>query len=160
MHKYNYKRIFRFLIVGGTNALLHFTVLNVCFFILGQAKITSSIIATIVALTYSFFLNKNYVFRNKESAKLKKQAIRFISVTVFGMLIIHNSVFALAIWYLEGVGVNISTSLHSILQDKITIDFIIINTATIIGAIFAMFWNYNVYRFFVFDQGTGTDSGL
>ena len=152
MHKYNYRRIIRFLLVGASNALLHFSVLNICFFILNQTKITSSIIATIFALIYSFFLNRSYVFRNKENVKFKKQAIRFTSATIFGMLFIHNFVFALITWYLEGSGANVSIYLQSIFQNKLTIDFIIINLATIIGAIFAMVWNYNIYRFFVFKE--------
>lgn len=49
-------RIARFLIVGFSNAMLHFAVLNTAFYAFDYSKIGSSIIATVCAVTYSFFL--------------------------------------------------------------------------------------------------------
>lgn len=150
MPQYNYKRILRFLAVGGSNALLHFTILNISFFFLGQTKIAASIIATIFAVMYSFFLNRNFVFRSK--GKMTKQASSFVVVTLLGMLVIHNTIFILSLWFLESYGANISIFIKEILFNKISIDFINLNLATVVGAIFAMIWNYNGYKFFVFSE--------
>lgn len=150
MPQYNYKRILRFLAVGGSNALLHFTILNISFFFLGQTKIAASIIATVFAVMYSFFLNRNFVFRS--NGKFTKQASRFVGVTLLGMLIIHNTIFILSLWFLEGYGTNISIFAKEIMFNKVSIDFININLATVVGAIVAMIWNYNGYKFFVFSE--------
>ena len=150
MSKYDYKRILRFLVVGSSNALLHFIILNITFFFLGQTKIVSSIIATCFAVTYSFFLNRNYVFRPQKDGAISKYAIRFIIVTLLGMLLVHNAVFAVSISYLEGPGLQIGATLKDLLGGIVSTDFININLATVLGAIVAMIWNYNGYRLFVF----------
>lgn len=150
MVQYNLKRIIRFLAVGSSNALLHFVILNTTFFFLGQTKIISSIVATCFAIMYSFFLNRSYVFRQQKTGGLSRHAVKFIIVTMIGMLLIHNTVFALSILYLDGSGSYIGVSIKELLKNSVSINFVTINLATIAGAIIAMIWNYNGYRLFVF----------
>ena len=127
--------------VGFSNAALHFSVLNACFYIFGATKIVSSLVATICAVTFSFFLNRDFVFK-----------ALFALVTLSGMLIIHNATYALFIHLLSGHEARIGTFLFTITGQTFSSDFIDINLATVFGAIAALVWNYNGYRFFVFPK--------
>jgi len=146
----------RFLMVGASNAVLHFSVLNASFFFLHQSKIVSSIIATIFAMTYSFILNRNFAFKSKNH-HLTTQAIAFIVVTLSGMLFVHNAVYIAVLWLLEHDSIGITLAIEKITNGVLTADFIDINLSTLLGAIFAMVWNYNGYRLFVFKNHSEAD---
>jgi putative flippase GtrA len=141
------KRFIRFLLVGGSNALLHFSVLNICFSLLKFNPLTSSIVATFFAMSYSFLLNKNFVF--KSSAAIRDEVLAFIIVTVSGVLIIHNLVYILFV-YLLNHSVSVVNVVEETIGYRISHDSIVINIATVAGAIVAMIWNYNGYKRFVF----------
>lgn len=154
MAKYEYKRVVRFLLVGVSNAVLHFSILNASFFFLHQSKIGASIIATIFAMSYSFILNRNFVFK-KRSDKLSSQAIPFIVVTVSGMLIVHNLIYLMMVWLLEHNGIGVTMFIENISGHLLSADFVDINLSTVVGATVAMIWNYNGYRLFVFHGKKG-----
>lgn len=141
------KRFRRFLIVGGSNAALHFTVLNVCFSVFGTNKILSSILATICAMTYSFLLNKNFVFRS--SAAIRDEVIAFIAVTTSGVLIVHNLVYIFFIYLLDS-HISVVNIVEETINYRLSQDSIVINIATIAGACVALIWNYTGYKRFVF----------
>lgn len=144
-------RIARFLIVGFSNAMLHFAVLNTAFYAFDYSKIGSSIIATVCAVTYSFFLNRSFVFKNKDGQYLLlREAALFALVTLTGMLIIHNLTYAGFIAMIAGREqglINLTKLTTGILLTK---DFVDINLGTVVGAAVAMVWNYNGYRLLVF----------
>jgi putative flippase GtrA len=98
-------------------------------------------------MSYSFLLNKNFVF--KSSAAIREEVIAFVAVTATGVLIIHNLVYVLFIYIL-----NHSISVVNIVEEtvnyRISSDSIVINLATVAGAVVALIWNYNGYRLFVF----------
>jgi len=98
-------------------------------------------------MTYSFWLNKNFVF--KSSAAIKDVVIAFIAVTATGVLIVHNLVYVLFI-YILGHNISIVNILEETINYRISHDSVIINIATIIGATAALLWNYNGYKRFVF----------
>ena len=137
--------------VGFSNAALHFSVLNACFYIFGATKIVSSLVATICAVTFSFFLNRDFVFKAKDKTAMRVVAL-FALVTLSGMLIIHNATYALFIHLLSGHEARIGTFLFTITGQTFSSDFIDINLATVFGAIAVLVWNYNGYRFFVFPK--------
>lgn len=151
MAKFEYKRVGRFLLVGASNAVLHFSILNIAFFYLHQSKVASSIIATVFAMVYSFILNRNFVFKSK-NGHLTSQALSFILVTVFGMLLVHNAVYIGVLWALEHDTVGVTLAIERMTGGLLSADFIDINLSTVIGAAFAMVWNYNGYRIFVFKK--------
>jgi putative flippase GtrA len=141
------KRFGRFLIVGGSNALLHFSVLNIAFLIIGVNRILSSIIATIFAMSYSFFLNKNFVFRSRKA--IKKEVLAFVIVTATGVLVIHNIVYICFIYLLDH-SISIVSIVEETVNYRISKDTLVINIATTAGAIVALLWNYNGYKRYVF----------
>lgn len=148
-------RLVRFLLVGFSNAALHFTILNLSFYVLGLGKIGASLVATLCAVTYSFFLNKDFVFKNKaEGETLLSEAALFILVTLSGMLIIHNLTYLVVVHLLAGHDNTIINLLATTTGHRFSSDFVDINFATICGALVAMFWNYNGYRMFVFKQNS------
>lgn len=137
----------RFAAVGGSNAALHFSVLNICFSLLKFSPILSSIVATFFAMSYSFLLNKNFVF--KSSAAIKDEVVAFIAVTSSGVLVVHNLVYVLFIYLLDH-NISVVNIVEETINYRISQDSIVINIATIAGAIVAMIWNYNGYKLFVF----------
>lgn len=141
------KRFLRFLAVGGSNAVLHFTVLNVCFSIFKVSPILSSLIATFFAMTYSFLLNKNFVF--KSSSAIRDEVLAFIAVTASGVLVVHNLIYILIIYLLHH-SIQVVNVVEETVNYRISQDSIVINIATIAGAVVAMLWNYNGYKLFVF----------
>lgn len=133
--------------VGGSNAILHFTILNICFSFFLISPLPASIIATLFAMAYSFLLNKNFVF--KSPAAIQKEVVSFVLVTISGVLFIHNLIYVIFI-YLLNHSISVVNILEETISYRISEDSIIINIATVAGAIVAMIWNYNCYRIFVF----------
>lgn len=137
------------MIVGGSNALLHFTILNICFSVFGFNPLISSVVATFFAMTYSFMLNKNFVFRSR--AGNKEIALAFVLVTASGVLIVHNLVYILFVYLLHH-SISVVNIIEETINYRISEDSVVINIATIAGAIAAMLWNYNGYKKLVFKE--------
>jgi putative flippase GtrA len=142
-------RIARFVVVGVTNAAISFGLLNLCFYALGQSKIISSVIATAVALLFSFAMNRLFVFADKSRA-VHQQFLPFAIVTISGSFLILNMVYIAGLRLLEGNEYIIINTVHAVTGILLAESFIDINVSTVLGAIAAMFWNYNGYRLFVF----------
>lgn len=105
-------------------------------------------------MAYSFLLNKNFVF--KSSAAIRDEVVAFIAVTVSGVLFVHNIVYVLFI-YLLNHNVSVVNIMEETLGYRISQDSIVINLATIAGAIVALIWNYNGYRLYVFKNKRAKD---
>ena len=114
---------------------------------IGLNQITSSIVATIFAISYSFLLNKNFVFHS--SRAIREEVIAFVVVTIIGVLILHNLVYVGFI-YLLNQNISVVNIVEETINYRISRDSIIVNLATIVGAIVALIWNYNGYKKFVF----------
>lgn len=137
----------RFLTVGITNAIIHFSVLNICFSVFEFTPLSSSIVATLFAMTYSFILNRKFVF--KSSNEIKREVITFTIITACGVLIVHNLVYVIFIYILQH-SISVVSVVEETINYRISQDSVVINIATVAGAIAAMIWNYNGYRLFVF----------
>ena len=142
-------RIARFAVVGVCNALLSFGLLNLMFYTFHQGKIVSSIVATTCALIFSFYMNRGFVFSDKNS-KVRKQLPAFVIVTVTGSLLLLNLVYILSIKLLAGHEQVFISPIRALTGISFRRSFIDINVSTVIGAAAALFWNYNGYRLFVF----------
>jgi putative flippase GtrA len=91
------------------------------------------------------------VFKDK-SRKARKQIPAFIVVTISGSIVVLNLVYILSLRILKGNEHYLINSVDSILGIRLSNNFIDINLSTLIGAIVALFWNYNGYRLFVFKK--------
>lgn len=142
-------RIVRFAVVGVCNAAISFGVLNLAYYHLHQGKITSSILATSCALAFSFVMNRGFVFGDKTKRAYRQLPV-FVIVTVTGSLLLLNAVYILSIRLLNGHERIITVPIHTVTGVMLSRSFVDINVATVIGAIAALIWNYNGYRWFVF----------
>lgn len=125
----------RFLVVGGANTAIDFTILFSLVSI-GLPVIISNIISTSIALVFSFFANKKFTFKNKDSEKTKIQFIYFLIITLFGL------------WLIQPIVIELSRSILEIVfkNSYILVLFIGKITATCITLV----WNYLLYRKYVF----------
>lgn len=142
-------RVIRFVIIGITNAAITFAILNISYYRLHQTKILSSIIATSCALIFSFIMNRGFVFGDK-SKKARQQLPAFLIVTISGSLVVLNIVYAITLHLLNGHEGSIINLISDITSVSLSSSFIDINLSTVCGAIAAMLWNYNGYKWFVF----------
>ena len=149
-----HRRILRFAAVGAANAAISFGVLNLCFYKFEQSKILSSLIATASALIFSFALNRLFVFADR-SRRVHQQFVPFAIVTISGSLIVINLVYILMLHILDGHETVLLRIIEDITRVKLSQSFLEINLSTVIGAIVAMVWNYNGYKWFVF-KGSDT----
>lgn len=143
------KRTLRFVIIGICNATISFGILNLAFYKFDQTKIVSSIIATTCALIFSFIMNRGFVFDDK-TRKVRQQLPIFIVVTVSGSLLVLNLVYILSLHLLNGHETLIIDPIKNLTSVGLTKNFVDINLSTVIGAVAALFWNYNGYKWFVF----------
>lgn len=140
--------------MGVTNAAISFGVLNALYYGFGQGKITASIIATGLALLFSFAMNRVFVFADT-SRSAHVQFIPFALVTISGSFIVLNAVYIISLQLLQGNEQPIINALQSVTGLTASASFVDINLSTVFGAIAAMFWNYNGYRLFVFKSSSG-----
>ena len=153
--KFLSRRVSRFLVIGVANATISFGILNLAFYEFHQTKIISSIISTSCALIFSFVMNRGFVFADK-TRRAHQQLPAFIIVTVSGSLLVLNLIYILSLKVLNGHEQLIIRVINDMTSLSFSKSFVDINLSTVIGAIVAMVWNYNGYKWFVF-KGSGKD---
>jgi putative flippase GtrA len=141
-------RLGRFVIIGICNTVINFIILNIAFYGLHQGKLVSSFIATSCSVVFSFILNRSFVFADKERPAMK--LVFFIIVTLSGILLVQNSVYALGIYLIHNHEFGLINFVHKLAGIHISRDFVDVNLSNVIASLFVMVWNYNGYRLFVF----------
>ena len=126
---------FRFILVGGINTAIDFSILFILTF-LGLDKIISNYFSTGIALIFSFFANKSFTFQNKNGA-VKRQFLLFLIITLTGLWVLQP----LVIW---------STS--SLLSPFIANSFLLLFVTKILATIVSLIWNYIFYSRLVFKE--------
>ena len=124
----------RFILVGGTNTVIDFVILFSLFNLVGLPVFYSNVISTSVALTFSFFANKTFTFKDGGGITKKKMAT-FLFITLVGL------------WLIQPV---IILVVRSIFGTIITNDNILLLTGKLIATCVTLVWNYILYRKFVF----------
>jgi putative flippase GtrA len=125
----------RFAIVGGLNTLIDFVILF-GLVALGLPTIASNFISTSAALTFSFFANKSFTFKDS-SATSKKRFAYFLVITLFGLWVIQPII-------IEG------TRLLLVPQplDK----RVVLLVGKLLATCATLVWNYLLYRKFVYKK--------
>lgn len=141
-------RATRFVTVGLLNTAVNFTILNLAFYSLHQAKLVSSFIATGCAVIFSFILNRYFVFRHR--GHIGKQMARFILITAVGVLLIQNLLYALGLYLLHKHEYGIINLVDNLTTIKVGSAFVDVNLSNIMASLGVMVWNYNGYRLHVF----------
>lgn len=143
-------RVGKFGLVGIFNTAIDFVIYNILFGTVGLDVRLSNIISTTTAMIFSFFANKEMVFKRKEGS-LIRQAVTFYIVTAFGLYVLQTgTIHILTDVWTDPMKLAVST-VHAVGLGPVFSDtFIINNGAKACGTIFSLTWNYLAYKMIVF----------
>jgi len=122
--------IVRYVISGGTAALVDLLLLYLATEVFGVWYLSSAVFAFTIAFIVSFLLQKFWAFRDKRTDGMHGQLLIYLCVLIFNMLI--NTSF---IYFLVEHG-----NQHYLIAQIIS------------GAIIAL-WSFFIYRFLIFREG-------
>lgn len=142
------KRIGQFGLVGIANTLIDFGLFNVLSAPGRLTLVQANLISTTVAMIISFFANRRLVFR-EHTGPFWRQVVLFYAVTAFGLYLLQTGTIKLLTeWWLGPVSLAVSAA-HMLGVSRHD-QFIIKNTAKLIGTIVSLAWNYVTYKTVVF----------
>lgn len=127
------KKPIRFVLVGISNTVLDFLVLNILLFCKVNILFANTI-STGIAMLYSFFMNKKWTFRNSGDNYIR-EVILFFIFTAIGIWVIQNGCIYL---------------LNLIVPDFGLPEIIYNNAIKLAASIPSLTWNYLTYNRFVF----------
>jgi len=122
------KQFIKFCIVGGTSALISFTIYCSTVEYFGWWYVYSSVLGFVISAVFNFIANKLWTFKNKQKGKMiLDQAIKFSVVVMTGLLI--------------------NTSIIYFLTENFKVDYRIswLGACGIVSA-----WNFTFNRFWTF----------
>ena len=141
-------RISRFGVAGIFITMIDFAIFNVLSSkMVHLSKIQANTISTTVAMIFSFFVNRSFVFQGQGNEL--QQAVLFFAFTAFGLYILQNSVIYLLTEYLKWPR-KLVTRITSTGHIPLEPDFILKNGAKLTGTVVSLTWNYLLYGRIVF----------
>ena len=135
------KKPIRFVLVGISNTVLDFVVLNALLFCKVNILFANTI-STGIAMLYSFFMNKKWTFRNSGNNYIR-EVILFFIFTIIGIWIIQNGCIYL---------------LNMVIPDFGLPEVIYNNAIKLAASIPSLTWNYLTYNRFVFTNNKKEDN--
>lgn len=145
-------RVVRFVAVGTFNTLFDFAILNFLVFAFNLNNIIANSISVSIAMGFSYILN-NFVVFNQKNEEHTRKLLSFIVVTGFGMFILQNLTIFVFTNYVTWPA-DIVLRLFNLANIDLSREFIILNTAKVIGTAVNMTWNFLMYKKFVFKAPT------
>jgi len=124
----------RFILVGGTNTVIDFVILFGLVNLIAMPDYYANIISTSVALSFSFFANKTFTFKDGSKITKTKMAT-FLIITLIGLWIIQPIIIA---------------AVKLVIGNAIVDANIILLIGKLIATCVTLVWNYLLYRKFVF----------
>ena len=127
---------FKFVIIGGFNTILDFSILFGLTFI-GVNSIIANIFSTGISFVSSFVLNKKVTFKseNKTRKELLREMILFTIVTLFGL------------WGIQSVIISIVSPIFNNFIDN---QSIVLFLSKCFATAFSLVWNFVLYKKVVF----------
>jgi putative flippase GtrA len=147
----------RFIAVGITNTVIDFGILNLLVFVFGLNNLTANTISVTIAMAISYMLNYHVVFRQKSANHIKK-ALLFLAVTAFGLWVLQNGTIYIFVHWLTWPASVIKSLVDFVGLDNLSKDFVLLNTAKVIGTVISMLWNFFMYKKYVFTDNNKVDS--
>lgn len=148
----------RFGIVGVLNTAIDFVLLNIISRATGWSDLVANVPAVIVAMIFSFFANRYFVFKAGNTKGIGRQALEFFPITAFGLIVIQG----LVIYFFEQVwlwpvnlGVTVAQNLG--LLNIVDQQFIVTNGVKAVATLASLTWNYIMYKKVVFHTGSHHD---
>lgn len=154
--KHEAAQVGRFGIVGIINTLIDFIILNLVSRATGWSDEIANIPAVMVAMVFSFFANRHFVFKSGEKKDIARQALEFFPITAFGLIVIQGVVihFFENIWrYPVELGLALANWLHIIGTAGIDAQFVETNGVKLVATAASLVWNYLMYKKVVFKAG-------
>ena len=102
----------------------------------GLAPIAANSISSVSAFLFSFVANKKYTFKST-GANLKREIALFVTVTLFGLLVIQN----ILVWLLQPLIASLGIDSRSSLV-----------VAKLVATAVSLTWNYVLYSRVVFTK--------
>ena len=138
----------KFFLVGIMNTLVDLIILNGETILSGVRQGSGYAIqkgvSFLVAVTFSYFLNKNWTFGDSSKQEQGKKFSQFIFVSLIGMAI-NITVATVAVTYLKPV---VNSMLHlSFLTDQLWVSL-----GALCGTAIGLIWNFIGYKFWVFKK--------
>lgn len=162
------KQVGRFAVVGIINTLIDFVVLNVLVKF-GVGPGVANVISVSVAMVNSFILNKQWTFH--VGGNVAAQIAKFLGVTIFGMYVVHQTVFHLFFINLDPSAppplLNIDRYVSGLEPISLFVvdivrglglggifsgAFIVLNFSKAMAIGGSLIWNYFGYKFLVFKK--------
>jgi len=136
MHNNRWVHLFRYLITGSLTTLLDWMVFWACFYVMGFSQGGSVVIAFILALWFSFVVNRIWTFHSitKKQEWQISQFLKFTFVSLVGLLL---SLFVMAV-------------LTSLLRIEPL-------WAKLLTSGIVLFWNFTVHSFWTFTSDPATE---
>ena len=141
-------RVGRFGLVGIINTVLDFAIENFLHFALSFSPVVAGVISGTIAMINSFFLNQRFTFKAKKTEP--KKVVYFFAITLFGIYVIRSLILKLLteVWLWPAQTVyTITHALHLPFSQQ----FVTNNFALGVAIFVVLFYNYIMYKKFVFD---------
>lgn len=142
------KQFLKFALVGVMNTLVDLIVLNTETLLTGVKDGSGYAVqkgfSFLVAVTFSYVLNKHWTFEDKSQENQTRKFSQFLFVSIIGMLI-NVTTATVVVTYLKPV-INPALNL-SFLTDQIWV-----NIGALSGTAVGLIWNFIGYKFWVFKK--------
>jgi putative flippase GtrA len=96
-------------------------------------------VSTLCALTFSYFMNKRFVFKHHGKFDVKS-AVLFLSVTLFGL------------WIIQGLGMVLLIDVTKTINPSLYANhpYLVTNVAKLAASFVSIVWNFVLYNSVVF----------
>jgi len=142
------KQFIKFGIIGVMNTGVDLAVLNAETLITGAKEGSLYAIqkglSFLVAVTFSYFLNKNWTFRDKSKEDEGRKFSQFLFVSIVGMLV-NVTAATVVVTYLK-------TPVNNLLNLPMLTDQLWVNIGALSGTALGLIWNFIGYKFWVFKK--------
>lgn len=143
------KQFIKFAVIGVLNTLVDLAVLNSATLI---SETTEGIgyaiqkgLSFLVAVTFSYFLNKHWAFQDKSKKEEGKKFSQFLFVSIIGMLI-NVSVATITVTYIKDP-INNLLGIKFLMNDQLWV-----NIGGLAGTAVGLVWNFVGYKIWVFKK--------
>jgi len=143
------KQFIKFAMIGVLNTGVDLVILNAETILSGITEGTGYAIqkglSFLVAVTFSYFLNKYWAFRDKSKEEEGKKFSQFLFVSIVGMLI-NVSVATITVTYLKDP-VNSLLNIPFLVNDQLWVSI-----GALAGTAIGLIWNFTGYKLWVFKK--------
>jgi len=142
------KQFVKFGIIGVMNTGVDLAVLNAETLLTGAKEgypyAIQKGLSFLVAVTFSYFLNKNWTFRDKSKEEQGKKFSQFLFVSIVGMTV-NVTTATVVVTYLQA-------PVNNLLNLSMLTGQMWVNIGALCGTALGLIWNFIGYKFWVFKK--------